>query len=56
VDLREQRNVGARIERLDRRAHPRAASPDDEDVVLRLHYEGSYRNGPSYRAASVAAR
>jgi hypothetical protein len=43
VDLREKRDVGARVVRLDRRPHARAAGADDEDVVLRLHYEGSYR-------------
>jgi hypothetical protein len=38
VDFREQRDVGARIVRLDGRAHARAARTDDEDVVLGLHY------------------
>ena len=37
VDLRDHRDVRARIEGLDRRAHPRAAGPDDEHVVLRYH-------------------
>ena len=30
-------DVRARVEGLDRRAHPRAAGPDDEHVVLRYH-------------------
>ena len=38
MDLGEQRDVGARIVRLDGRAHARAAGTDDEDVVLGLHY------------------
>jgi hypothetical protein len=38
VNLREKRHVGARIERLDGRAHARAARTDDEDVVLGFHY------------------
>jgi len=38
MDLREQRDVGARIVRLNGCAHARAARTDDEDVVLRLHY------------------
>ena len=37
VDLRDHRDVRARVEGLDRRAHPRAAGPDDEHVVLRYH-------------------
>src|SRR5205823_1297489 len=43
VDLREKRDVGTRIVRLDGRTHARAAGTDDEDVVLGLHYRGSYR-------------
>ena len=38
MDLREQRYVGARIVRLDGRAHTRAAGTDDEDIVLGLHH------------------
>ena len=38
MDLREQRDVGARIVRLDGRAHTRAAGADDEDIVLGLHH------------------
>ena len=41
-----ERDVGARVERLDRRAHARAAGPDDEDVVLGLHRQGRYRSVP----------
>ena len=37
VDLRDERDVGARVERLDGGAHTRAAGPDDEHVVLRVH-------------------
>ena len=36
----------------DRRAHPRAAGTDDQDVVLRLHCDGRYRNDSSECAAS----
>ena len=32
-----ERDVGARVERLDRRAHAGAAGADDEHVVLRVH-------------------
>jgi hypothetical protein len=38
MDLREQGHVGARIVRLDGRAHARAAGADDENVVLGLHH------------------
>ena len=37
VDLRDERDVGARVVGLDRRAHAGAAGADDEDVVLRFH-------------------
>jgi hypothetical protein len=38
MDLREQRDIGARIVRLDGRAHSCAAGADDEDIVLGLHH------------------
>jgi hypothetical protein len=38
MDLREKRDVGARIVRLDGRAHARAARTDDENVVPGLHH------------------
>ena len=37
VELRDDRDVRARVVRLDRGAHPRATRPDHEYVVLRLH-------------------
>ncbi len=37
VDLRDHRDVGARVECLDRGAHPCATGPDNEHVVLRDH-------------------
>ena len=43
VDLRDHRDVRAGVEGLDRRAHARAAGPDDHDVVNRVHREGRYR-------------
>ena len=43
VDLRDERDVGARVVRLDGRAHARAAGPDDEHVVLGFHRGGRYR-------------
>jgi hypothetical protein len=43
VDLGEKRDVGALVERLDGRAHPGAAGPDDKHVMLRQHYVGRYR-------------
>ena len=42
VDLGEHRDVRAGVESLDRRAHARAAGPDDDDVVNRVHCEGRY--------------
>ncbi len=39
MDLRDQRDVGARIVRFDGRPHSRAACPDNEHVVLRFHRE-----------------
>ena len=36
MDLREKRDVGARVERLDRCPHAGEAGSDDEDVVLRV--------------------
>jgi hypothetical protein len=46
MDLREKRDVGARVVRLDGCAHARAARTDDEDVVLGLHHFGRYTNPP----------
>ena len=37
VELRDDADVGARVERLDRGAHACAAGADDEHVVLRFH-------------------
>ena len=37
MDLGEERHVGAGVERLDGRAHARAAGADYKDVVLGLH-------------------
>jgi hypothetical protein len=38
MELGDDRHVGARIVRLDGRAHSRAAGTDDEDIVLGLHH------------------
>jgi hypothetical protein len=46
MDLGDHRDVGARVERLDRGAHPCAAGADDEDVVLAFHRLGRYRKPP----------
>ena len=45
MDLGEQRDVGARIVRLDGRAHSCAAGTDDEDIVLGLHHWRKLSNG-----------
>jgi hypothetical protein len=37
VNLRDERDVGARVVRLDRGPHTGAAGTDDQDVVLRFH-------------------
>jgi hypothetical protein len=37
MDLGDERDVGARVEGLDGRAHAGATGTDDEDVVLRFH-------------------
>jgi hypothetical protein len=37
VDLRDESDVGARVESLDGGAHARAPGADDEDVVRRFH-------------------
>ena len=37
VDLRQERDIGSLVERLDRGAHTSAARTDDQDVVRRLH-------------------
>jgi hypothetical protein len=44
VDLRDERHVGARVVRLDRRPHARAAGTDDQDVVRRFHYLRTLHN------------
>ena len=54
VELRDDRDVRARVVRLDRRAHACAARPDHEYVVLRVHLRGRYRIGPRLRAANRA--
>ena len=55
MDLRDERDVGARIVRLDGRAHPRAAGPDNEHVVLRFHRRGRYRIAQVSRRVTIAA-
>ena len=55
MDLRDERDVGARVVRLDGRAHPRAAGPDDEHVVLRFHRLGRYRNALACGRVTIAA-
>ena len=45
VDLGEKRDVRALVERLDGRAHPGAAGPDDKHVMLRQHYCRTLSNG-----------
>jgi hypothetical protein len=42
MNLGDQRDVGARVMRLDSGAHACAAGTDDEDVVLGFHYVGRY--------------
>jgi len=42
MDLRDQRDVGARVMSLDGCAHAGATGADDEDVVLGFHYVGRY--------------
>jgi hypothetical protein len=37
VDLRDDGDVGADVERLDGGPHPGQAGADDDDVVLRVH-------------------
>jgi hypothetical protein len=49
MDLRDEGDVGARVESLDGRAHAGAAGTDDEDVVLRFHRRGSYLKCPLVR-------
>src|SRR5580765_783114 len=53
MDLRKQRDIGARVVRLDGRAHARAAGADDEDIVLGLHHRGSYTMLSLWAAASA---
>jgi hypothetical protein len=35
MELRDDTDVGPRVEGLDRSTHPRTAGPDDDDVVGR---------------------
>ena len=51
VDLREQRDIGAGIERLDRCAHTGTTGADDENVVRRFH--GYDASGTGSRPASL---
>jgi hypothetical protein len=53
VDLRDERHIGARIMRLDGRAHPGATGPDHEHVVLRFHRGGRYRKRTLSHARNV---
>ncbi len=46
VELRDEGDVGAGVECLDRRPHSGAAGADDEDVVLRFHRLRPYRKRP----------
>ena len=55
MDLRDERDVGARVMRLDGRAHARAAGPDDEHIVLRFHRRGRYRIAQASRRVTNAA-
>jgi hypothetical protein len=45
VDLGDDGDVGAHVERLDRGAHTRAAASHDQHVVRRVHDFGRYMNG-----------
>jgi hypothetical protein len=38
MNLRDHRDIRPGVERLDRRAHPRAAGAHNQDVVLRFHH------------------
>ena len=57
MDLGDDGDVGAHVERLDGGAHPRAAAAHDQDVVLRVHGIGRYTTGrglgPLHAAASM---
>jgi hypothetical protein len=55
MNLRDERHVGARIMRLDGRAHARATGPDNEHVVLRFHRIGRYRIARASRRVTNAA-
>ena len=55
MDLRDERDVGARVVRLDGRAHARAAGPDNEHVVLGFHRIGRYRKKPRCGLVTAAA-
>jgi hypothetical protein len=55
MNLRDERDVGARVMRLDGRAHARAAGPDNEHVVLRFHRTGRYRIAQASRRVTIAA-
>jgi hypothetical protein len=47
VELRDDAHVGSGVEGLDGGAHPRAAGPDDHDVVHGIHSSGRYLMGRS---------
>ena len=51
MDLREKRDVGAEIVRLDRGAHARQAGADDEHVVCGFHQLLKLSNRPCARGA-----
>ena len=55
VDLRDDGDVGAHVERLDRGAHTRAAAPDDQHVVRRVHDFGRYTNRCALGSATAQA-
>ena len=56
MDLREERDVRARVMGLDGRAHARAAGPDDEHVVYGFHCRGRYLNDFVQRVVTKRAR
>jgi hypothetical protein len=52
VDLRDDRDVRAGVERLDGCAHAGTTGADDEDVVLSFHRQGSYTKRPPQRVGA----
>ncbi len=52
MDLRDQRDIGACVVRLDGRAHARAAGSDDQHIVLGLHVSETTRCTPHQERAS----